>query len=132
MLGVTSADAAPAFVELAPGAPVEVTAGAKATLPLKIARQPDFAEAMKLKPLGLAAADLAPEADVAAKGADGKLEIDAAKLKLAPGEHSFVLQGAVKAKAKRGTDPAKLAVKDVPFLVYSKPITIHVKEAAKK
>ena len=132
VLGVTSADAAPAYAELAPGAQFEVAAGAKAILPLKIARQPDFTEAMKLKPLGLGAPDQAPEADVAAKGAEAKLELDTAKLKLAPGEHSFVLQGAVKARAKRGTDPAKLAVKDVPFLVYSKPITIRVKEAAKK
>lgn len=132
VLGVTSADAAPAMAELAPGAALEVAAGAKATLPLKITRQPEFAEVMKLKPLGLAAPDLSPEAEVAAKGAEAKLELDTAKLKLAPGEHSFVLQGAVKAKVKRGADPAKLAVKDVPFLVYSKPITIRVKEPAKK
>lgn len=108
-------------------APVyEVAVNGKASVPLKLTRRQDFADAVKLTVLGLGVA-APPVADVAAKAAAGKLDLDVAKLKLAPGDYAVVLQTSAKFKHKRNDD-AKAAPKDVTATVHSKPFTLRVKK----
>ena len=95
-------------------------------MPLKLTRRQDFADAVKLTVLGLGVA-APPVVDVAAKSPTGKLDLDVAKLKLAPGDYSVVLQSSAKFKHKRNDD-AKAAAKDVVATVHSKPFTLRVKE----
>ncbi len=125
-LDVVALDA-PLLIE--PAQPLyEVDAKGKFSVPLKVTRRADFADAIKLTALGLVAAT-PPTADVKAKGADGKFEGDVAKLKLAPGDYSVVLQTTAKFKHK-GNDP-KAKVKDVVATVHSKPFTIRVTPEAR-
>ena len=192
-LGV-SAQAAPAFVQTEKTDILEVAADAKLEIALKVTRQADFTDALKLKALGLIDVAKAPEADIPAKAAAGKFTLDVKALKLAPGDYGFILQGPAKMKFRRGLDElkaaeadakkavevqaaakkqldsanadatpkkaelvkvataalktadttkatadklvkdltAKSAPKDATFIVYSNPIRIRVKEAAKK
>lgn len=104
----------------------EVAATAKASVPLKLIRHQDFADAVKLTVLGLGVA-VPPVVDVAAKGVAGKVDLDIAKLKLAPGDYPVVLQTSAKFKHKRNDD-AKAAAKDVTATVHSKPFTLRVKK----
>ena len=126
-LGVVASDA-PVLVEAASQV-FEAAAGSKLSIPLQVKRRADCAEAFKLAALGLN--DAVAEADIPAKATSGKLDLDLAKLKLAPGDYQVVLQGTVKFKHKPGADP-KAAAKDMTFLVDSKPINMHVKPVEKK
>lgn len=124
-LGVVAADA-PVTIEAASPV-VESDGTAKLSIPLKVTRRGDCTEAIKLASLGIDGLT----ADIAAKAADGKLEVDVAKLKLPAGDHPLVLQAVVKFKHQRGDDP-KAAAKELTFLVHSKPVTIRVKPVEKK
>jgi len=121
VLGVVASDA-PVLVE-AENKVFESAANTKLSIPLQVKRRADCTDALKLTALGLG--DAAVEVDVAAKAVVSKLDLDLAKLKLAPGDYQVVLQGTVKFKHKRGDD-AKATAKDLTFLVHSKPVNIHV------
>lgn len=121
VLGVSEAEA-PIAIEAAT-AVVESDGKAKLTIPLQAKRKGDFTDAVKLTSVGIEGLT----ADIAAKGVAGSLVVDVAKLKLPPGDHTVILQSAVKFKHKRIGDP-KAAPKDVTGLVNSKPITLRVKK----
>ncbi len=121
------ASEAPVLVEAE--APVyEVTTKGKLSVPLTATRRNAFADALKLTALGLVDAT-PPTADIAAKAPAGKFEADIAKLKLAPGDYSVVLQ--TTAKFKPNSDDPKAKPKDVTATVHSKPFTIRVTQEAK-
>lgn len=120
VLGVVGGDA-PVTIEAA-NPVIESDGKGKVTIPLAVKRRGGFADAIKLASLGIDGVT----GDIAAKAADGKVEIDVAKLKLAPGDHPLILQAAVKHKHQRLDDP-KAAAKDITSLVHSKPVTIRVK-----
>ncbi len=127
VLGISANDA-PVLVE-AENKVFEAVANSKLSIPLQVKRRADCTEAMKLTVLGLS--DAAAETDIAAKATSGKLDLDLAKLKLAPGDYQVVLQGTVKFKHKRSDDP-KAAAKDLVFLVHSKAVSIRVLPVEKK
>ena len=127
VLGVVASDA-PVLVEAASQV-FEAAAGTKLSIPLQVKRRADCVEAFKLAALGLN--DAVADADVPAKATTSKLDLDLAKLKLAPGDYQVVLQGTVKFKHKPADDP-KAAAKEVTFLVDSKPINVRVKPVEKK
>jgi hypothetical protein len=127
VLDVVASDS-PILIE--PEAPLyEVTSKGKLSVPLKATRSKEFTDAMKLTALGLVDAT-PPTADIAAKGVTGKFEADIAKLKLAPGDYSVVLQSSAKFKPKN--DDPKAKPKEVTATVHSKPFTIRVTAEAKK
>ena len=72
---------------------LEVAAGGKLEIPLKIARQGEFKEALKLKAFGAPGVETAKEIDVAANAATATATIDLAPVAqtLRPGE-SVTLQ----------------------------------------
>jgi hypothetical protein len=111
-LGV-STQTAPAFVQTEKTDILEVAADAKLDIALKVTRHAEFTEALKLKALGLIAdATKAPEADIAAKAADGKFTLDVKTLKLAPGDYGFILQGPAKMKVRRNLEELAQAESD--------------------
>jgi len=111
-LGV-STQTAPAFVQTEKTDILEVVADAKLEIPLKVTRHAEFTDALKLKVLGLIAdATKAPEADIAAKAADGKFTLDVKTLKLAPGDYGFILQGPAKMKIRRNLEELAQAESD--------------------
>lgn len=192
-LGV-STQAAPALIQTETNDIFEVAPDAKLEIPLKVTRQAEFTDAIKLTALGLIDAAKAPTADIPAKAAAGKFTLDVKALKLAPGDYGLILQAPAKMKVRRNleelaaaeaddkkalglqkeaqkklsaanadTTPqkadlvkaagaelktadaakvaadklvkdlaAKAAPKDATFVLYSSPIRIRVKEAAKK
>ncbi|WP_395749124.1 hypothetical protein [Prosthecobacter sp.] len=107
-LGV-SVQPGPASVQTEKTDILEVAADGKLDIALKVTRQPDFTEALKLKALGLIDAAKAPEADIAAKAAAGKFTLDVKALKLAPGDYGFILQGPAKTKVRRGVEELNAA-----------------------
>lgn len=107
-LGV-SAQTAPAFVQTEKTDILEVAADAKLEIALKVTRHADFTDALKLKVLGLIDATKAPEADIPAKAAAGKLTLDVKALKLPPGDYGFILQGPAKMKFRRGVEERSAA-----------------------
>jgi hypothetical protein len=124
-LGVVPSTA-PVSIEAA--SPIyDAPAAGTLTIPLRVKRQADCTEALKLASLGIEG--LATE--VPAKADKAELVLDIAKLKLAPGDHPVILQGLVKFKHRRNDDP-KAAPKDLTFLVHSKPIIVRVNPAEKK
>jgi len=111
-LGV-STQTAPAFVQTDKTDILEVAADAKLEIPLKVTRHTEFTDALKLKALGLIAdVTKAPEADIAAKAADGKFTLDVKTLKLAPGDYGFILQGPAKMKIRRNLEELAQAESD--------------------
>lgn len=96
--------AAPASVLTEKTDPFEVTTDGKLEIPLKVTRKADFADALKLKVLGLVEAAKAPEADIPAKANAGKLALDIKALKLATGDYGFILQGPASMKTRRNAE----------------------------
>jgi hypothetical protein len=125
VLAVTAADA-PTTIEPVDSV-TEGDANAKLSIPLKVTRRCDFTDVIALTSVGVEGMT----ATIAAKANEGRLVVDVAKLKLPVGDHSVILQGVVKFKHQRGDD-AKAAVKELAFLVHSKPIIIRVKPVEKK
>jgi hypothetical protein len=125
-LGVVASDA-PVLIE--PEAPLyEVDVKGKLSVPLKVTRRDAFADAVKLTALGLVDAT-PPTADVAAKAAASKFEVDVTKLKLTPGDYAVVLQGTAKFKPK--SDDPKAKPKEAVAVIHSKPFTLRVKPEVK-
>lgn len=121
------ASEAPLLVEPA-AALYEVTTTGKIDVPLKLTRRAGFADAVKLTALGLPTT--APlTVDLAAKAVAGSMSLDVAKLKLAPGDYSVVLQ--TTAKFKHQPDDPKGKAKDVVATVHSKPFIVRVITAPK-
>ncbi|MBB5033970.1 hypothetical protein [Prosthecobacter vanneervenii] len=110
-LGV-STQAAPALVQTEKNDIYEVAADAKLEITLKVTRHADFTDALKLKVLGLIDPAKAPEADIPAKAAAGKLTLDMKALKLAPGDYGCILQGPAKMKYRRGLEELTSAEAD--------------------
>ncbi len=102
-LGV-STQASPALIQTEKTDILEVAADAKLEIALKVTRHADFADALKLKSLGLIDAAKAPEADIAAKAVAGKFTLDVKALKLAPGDYGLILQGPAKMKIRRNVE----------------------------
>ena len=122
-LGVAASDA-PMLVE--PETVVhEVAANGKLSVPLKVTRH-GFDDAVKLSALAIGDPAAPPAAAIAAKATSGKLELDIAKLKLAPGDYPVVLQTTAKFQHKPGDDP-KAKAKEVTAVIHSQPFTIRVK-----
>lgn len=96
--------AAPAFVLTEKTDPLEVTTDGKLEIPLRVTRKAEFADALKLKVLGLVEAAKAPEADIPAKANAGKLTLDIKALKLAAGDYGFILQGPASMKIRRNAE----------------------------
>jgi len=117
-LGV-STQASPALIQTEKTDILEVAADAKLEIALKVTRHADFADALKLKALGLIDAAKAPEADIAAKAADGKFTLDVKTLKLAPGDYGFILQGPAKMKIRRNVEELTAAESDVKKAIES-------------
>ncbi len=124
-LGV-STQASPALIQTEKTDILEVAADAKLDIPLKVTRHADFADALKLKALGLIDAAKAPEADIAAKAVAGKFTLDVKTLKLAPGDYGFILQGPAKMKIRRNVEELAAAESD------AKKALGNQKEAQKK
>ncbi|WP_395740431.1 hypothetical protein [Prosthecobacter sp.] len=110
-LGV-SVQPTPASVQTEKTDILEVAADGKLEIALKVTRQADFTDALKLKALGLIDAAKAPEADIPAKAAAGKFTLDVKALKLAPGDYGFILQGPAKTKVRRGVEELNAAEAD--------------------
>ncbi|WP_294395910.1 hypothetical protein [Prosthecobacter sp.] len=108
VLGV-STQTAPAFIQTEKTDIFEVATDAKLEIALKVTRHADFTEALKLKALGLIDIAKAPDADIPAKAAAGKLTLDVKALKLAPGDYGFILQGPAKMKIRRGVEELNAA-----------------------
>ena len=96
----------------------EVTAGGKLTIPLKIERQVEFAEPLKLKGFGAPGIETLKEFDIDAKSVTFTATIDLASAKIPAGSHTIYFQAQAKGKF-RG--------KAVTTAVYSTPIRIAVK-----
>jgi hypothetical protein len=108
-LAVSSAESAPLTVEPAENKAWEVAAGAKLQVPLKVLRQGDFNESLKLKANGVGALDSLKELDVDSKTNAVMLEIDLAQQKLPPGAQTFYLQAQTKGKYRNNPEAAKAA-----------------------
>lgn len=108
-LAVSSAESAPITVEPAENKAWEAAAGAKLQVPLKVIRQGDFNESLKLKAVGVGALDSLKELDVDSKTNAAMLEIDLAQQKLPPGTHTFYLQTHTKGKYRNNPEAAKAA-----------------------
>jgi len=102
-IGVSSLST-PAVVQTEKTGILEVVAGSKLDIPLKVTRHADFTDALKLKVLGLIDIAKAPEADIPAKADSGKLTLDTEALKLAPGDYGVILQGPAKMKVRRNSE----------------------------
>ena len=96
----------------------EIAAGAKLEIALKIARNGEFKEALKLKAAGAPGIEALKEIDVAPTATDAKATIDLAAVKLPAGEHTIHFEAQTKGKF-RG--------KDVTTTIYSAPIRITVR-----
>lgn len=91
----------------------EVKAGAKLSVPLRVARRYEFPAAFNLKPAGLAAVDKAKEFSVPEKATNVVFELNLAEVALPEGEHVFWLQG--QAAGKYRNQPEAIAVADADF-----------------
>lgn len=109
VLAVSESEGAPFSIVPESAKPVETCVGSKLKVPFKVTRRGDFAADLKLKGAGAPDADKFKELDVPAKATNVVWEIDLAQTKLAPGTHSFYLQGRAKGKVRFMMDAAKVA-----------------------
>ncbi len=100
-LAVNATERSPITIEAGDGKPFETHAAGKIVIPVKIVRDVEFTEALKLKVLGHAAFDKMKEVDVAVKGTNATIELDIATAKLASGTYGFTLQTQAKGKYRR-------------------------------
>ena len=119
----TSANAAPLALTPEAKTPLEVEAGAKLEVALRVSRSADFKDALKVKSAGFAGAETIKEVDADAKAEQVKVSLDLAALKLAPGNHTAFFTAQSK---------AKIAGRDVTTTAYSVPVQIVVKAPAPK
>ena len=119
----TSVTAAPLVLTPEVKEPLEVEAGAKVEVALKVSRTADFKEALKIKSAGFAGAETIKEVDADAKAEQVKVTLDLAALKLQPGNHTAYFTTQSK---------AKVAGRDVTTTAYSWPVQIVVRAPAPK
>ncbi len=100
-IAVNATERSPIVIEAGEGKPLETHAAGKIVIPIKIIRDDEFPEALKLKVIGHAAFDKMKEVDVAVKGTNATIELDMATTKLASGTYTFTLQTQVKGKYRR-------------------------------
>ena len=98
VLAVSGSESAPVVVEPALGMPLEVAEGARVSVPLRVARQPDFGGDLKLRVQGHGELEKLPELVVGGSATQAVLEIPLAERKLAPGLHTFHLQALASGK----------------------------------
>jgi hypothetical protein len=106
---VSSDELAPLAIAAAEDKAYQVGATGKVSIPLRIQRRGDFTEAFKLKPAPSSALESLGEIDVAAKATNATVDIDAARHKLPPGEHSLFLRGQTKGKYRRNPEAVTVA-----------------------
>jgi hypothetical protein len=106
---VSSNELAPITIVAAEEKTYEVGATGKVSIPLRIQRRGDFAEAFKLKPGPLSVLESLGEIEVPAKGTNATVEIDLAKHKLSAGEHLLYFRGQAKGKYRREPEALSLA-----------------------
>ena len=116
-IAVNGAEAAPIRIEPAEDKVWQAQAGAKLEIPLRITRNGEFKEALKLKAAGIAAVDALKEIGVDAKAATATATLDIKALKLPAGESTIFFS--TQTKGKYGN-------KDVTMTVYSAPIRISI------
>jgi hypothetical protein len=119
----TSASAAPLVLTPEAKEPVEVEAGAKVEVALRVSRSADFKEALKIKTGGFAGAETVKEVDADAKAEQVKVALDLAALKLPPGNHAAYFTTQAK---------AKVSGRDVITTAYSSPVQLVVRAPAPK
>ena len=99
---VNASERSPVILEAGEnGKPLETHAAGKINIPIKIVRDAEFPEALKLKVVGHAAFDKMKEVDVPVKGTNATIELDIAASKLAAGTYYFTLQTQAKGKYRR-------------------------------
>ncbi len=116
-IAVNGAEAAPIRIESAEDKVWQAAKDTKLDIPLKITRDGEFKEALKLKAAGLPAVDAMKEIDVDAKAATVTVSLDLKALKLPAGESTIYFSTQTK---------GKYAKKDVTLTVYSAPIRISI------
>lgn len=117
----------------------EAAAGAKLSVPLKVAHAAGFQNAARFKPAGHPALDAAPDFEISGTATNAVLELDLSQSKLPEGLHTVHLFGYAKGQHRRLTpeevkaleaEGAKAAEKlktaEVTTPVWSAPITIKV------
>jgi hypothetical protein len=119
----TSTNAAPLTLTPDMKAPVEVDAGTKVEVALRVTRSADFKDPLKIKSAGFAGAETVKDVDADAKAEQVKVSLDLAALKLPPGSHSAYFTTQSK---------AKVSGRDVTLTAYSPPVQIVVRAAAPK
>ncbi len=119
----TTPSAAPLALTPDAKAPVEVDAGAKIEVALRVTRSTDFKDPIKIKSAGFAGSEAIKEVDADAKAEQVKVALDLAALKLPPGNHTAFFTAQSK---------AKIAGRDVTTTAYSAPVQLVVKAPAPK
>ncbi len=119
----TSATAAPLALTPEAREPMEVEAGAKVEVALRVSRSADFKEVLKIKTAGFAGAETVKEVDADAKAEHVKVALDLAALKLPPGSHTAYFTTQSK---------AKVSGRDVTITAYSSPVQLVVRAPAPK
>ncbi|MDB6033788.1 MAG: peptidase domain protein [Verrucomicrobiales bacterium] len=108
-LSVCASEPTPVQVFAGDGKAIEAATNSKVKIPVKILRSADWTPALKLKPSGSAALSALKELEVDGKTSTASLELDVAKLKLAPGTYSFYLQSEAQGKYQNNAEGAKRA-----------------------
>ena len=115
VLAVSGQEAAPISIAAAEDQVWEMQTGTKAHIPLLVTRRGDYTETLKLKVEGHPTLDSMKEIDVNGKATNVTLELDLAKHKLPPGQHTIYLQTQTKGKYRNnaeGAQAAELAAKE--------------------
>ena len=133
-LMVLADEQAPITIRAAGETAIEAPEKGKLRLPLKIQRNGEYNEKLKLKVHGLAAFAKVAELEVDAKKTDPVLEVDLAKFKVPVGNHRLHFETTTKGKYHHPPEKDKKEVKkkDVNFRVYSEPIVFRVTQAEKE
>jgi hypothetical protein len=114
---ISATEAAPITLRAADEKSLDVVAGAKLDIPLKITRRGEFKEALKLKVAGAPGIETFKEFEVAPDAASFTASIDTAAAKLPAGE--YVLHFSAQTKGKfRG--------KDVMTTIFSAPVSVTI------
>ena len=106
---VSAGDPAPLAVGPAEAKPLDVPAGGKAAVPLKLAWRSAGSGKVKLKAAGHPLLDNAAEVEVDANAAAATVEFDPGRHKLPPGAHTLYVRAEAKVKYARDPEAAKAA-----------------------
>ena len=109
VVAVSAAEVAPLSIEPAESKPLEVAAGAKLKVPLKLKNRTGPAGKLKVKVAGHPALDRAPEVEVDGNAKEASLEVDLNQLKLPPGMHTLYVRAEGPVKYLRNPEALKTA-----------------------